>query len=233
MQSQLGVGYGNRAVFASQPVFVHEARGPEGLRSRKKVKTRRAIEDAALALFAAQGYDVTTVEQIADRAEVSTTTFFRYFPSKADVVLSEQGDHLPGLQRAIVERPTNESDLEAVRQALLAEWIVAIDTDRTARTSEAVASSPMLRGISYQIGLGWLDAVAHAVARRRGLDAPDLRCRLTARAGLAVFSASVDAWVVGGCVGDLAGEFDVAFGIMQDVCREPRRLRRLERGTGT
>ena len=89
-----------------------------GLRSRKKARTRVAIEDAALELFEERGYEATTVEEIAARAEVSTTTFFRYFPTKAEVLLSDHGEQLPALHRAIVERPSAESDLVAVQRAV-------------------------------------------------------------------------------------------------------------------
>ena len=65
---------------------------PDGLRERKKAKTRAAIRQHALRLFREQGYSATTIEQIADAAEVSPATFFRYFPTKEDVVLQDDLD---------------------------------------------------------------------------------------------------------------------------------------------
>src|SRR6516164_8846769 len=139
-------------MISAQIVYRPETEEPEGLRSRKKVKTRLAIEDAALALFDEQGYEATTVEEIAERAEVSTTTFFRYFPSKAEVLLSDHGEQLPALHTAIVGRPRIEDDLTAVRRAVQQEWVAAIDPDRTARKARIVESSDLLQGMSYHRG---------------------------------------------------------------------------------
>jgi AcrR family transcriptional regulator len=67
---------------------------PAGLRERKKAKTRASIREHALRLFREQGYGATTVEQIAEAAEVSPATFYRYFPTKEDVVLQDDMDVL-------------------------------------------------------------------------------------------------------------------------------------------
>jgi len=67
---------------------------PTGLRERKKIKTRLLIQQTALKLFRAQGYEETTVEQIAAAAEISVSTLFRYFPTKEDVALVDFYDDL-------------------------------------------------------------------------------------------------------------------------------------------
>jgi AcrR family transcriptional regulator len=189
-----------------------------GLRSRKKARTRVAIEDAALELCEARGYDATTVEEIAARAEVSTTTFFRYFPTKAEVVLSDHGEQLPALYDAIVDRPPSESDLVAVQRAVQQEWVAAIDAKRTARKAQVVATTPVLQGLSYQRGVRWLEVIADALARRRGLAAPDERCALATRVTLGVLAAAVEGWIAGGCRGDLDAAVERSFRAMTDLC---------------
>ena len=82
-----------------------------GLRERKKAKTRAAIREHALRLFRERGYSATTVEQIAAAAEVSPATFFRYFPTKEDVVLWDEYDAL--IWEMLDQRPGDESPLQA------------------------------------------------------------------------------------------------------------------------
>jgi AcrR family transcriptional regulator len=190
---------------------------PTGLRSLKKARSRVAIEDAALALFDEQGYDATTVEQVAAMAEVSPTTVFRYFPTKADLLLSDHGQHLPALAEAIVNRPADESDLVAIRRGLIQVWVQAIDPERTAHRARIVATSPTLQGLSFQLGSKWLGAIAGALARRRGLDQPDDRSQLAARVALAVHATAVFGWMMDGCRGDLTDAVDRAFELMADL----------------
>src|SRR5437016_6707742 len=89
-----------------------------GLRERKKAKTRAAIQQHALRLFREQGYDATTVEQIAAAAEISPSTFFRYFPTKEDVVLYDAFD--PLIFAAFAAQPAALSPIQALRGALRA-----------------------------------------------------------------------------------------------------------------
>ncbi|MDR6975689.1 AcrR family transcriptional regulator [Streptomyces sp. 3330] len=87
-----------------------------GLRERKKTKTREAIRTATYALVEEQGYDATTIDQIAERAEVSPSTVLRYFPTKEDIVLTgEQDPVLPALLRS---RPTDEPLADTMRYVM-------------------------------------------------------------------------------------------------------------------
>jgi AcrR family transcriptional regulator len=78
----------------------------KGLRERKKLKTRESIQREAMRLISKQGFEQTTVEQIAAAVEISPSTFFNYFPSKEDVVLYDAYD--PVIIELMSERPPGE-----------------------------------------------------------------------------------------------------------------------------
>ena len=85
-------------------------------RQRKKTATRDRIRAAALRLFGEQGYDATTVEQIAAAAGVSHMTFFRYFPAKEDVALSDSYD--PLIAALLEQTPASWPLIQRIRTAL-------------------------------------------------------------------------------------------------------------------
>ncbi|MEV5845206.1 TetR family transcriptional regulator [Streptomyces sp. NPDC051985] len=87
-----------------------------GLRERKKIKTREAIRSATYALVEEQGYDATTIEQIAERAEVSPSTVFRYFPTKEDIVLTDEYD--PLMVEELRSRPGDEPWPDSLRHVM-------------------------------------------------------------------------------------------------------------------
>src|ERR1700689_3096237 len=91
-----------------------------GLRERKKARTRASLREHALRLFREQGYQATTVEQIAAAAEVSPSTFFRYFPTKEDVVLQDDMD--TRMVEAFARQPLDLSPIGAVRGAMREAW---------------------------------------------------------------------------------------------------------------
>src|SRR4029450_11519761 len=90
---------------------------PISLRERKKARTRRALVEAALRLFAERGFEATTVADIADAADVSPRTFFTYFPAKEDVLFADAQDRIDRLQDALAKRAPDESFLDALRRA--------------------------------------------------------------------------------------------------------------------
>ena len=90
------------------------AAGETSLRERKKSATRQAIEDAAWALFAERGYEATSVNDIAARADVAPRTFFRYFPTKEAVLYGDLDDALERFADTFRGRPTDEPVLESL-----------------------------------------------------------------------------------------------------------------------
>ena len=88
-----------------------------GRRQRKKQRTRDALIGAAMELFAAKGYERTAVHEITDAVDVSERTFFRYFASKEDLVLSFVGDGATAFAEALAARPPQEEPLTAARHA--------------------------------------------------------------------------------------------------------------------
>jgi AcrR family transcriptional regulator len=127
-----------------------------GLRERKKAKTRATIRTEALRLFRRQGYHLTTVEQIAAAAEVSSATFFRYFPTKEDVVFHDDFTLLT-LQE-LKARPTCLSPVGAYRAAIAATFAALTPAERV-----AFAESSELAGIIPEVRSRALDRLAHTI----------------------------------------------------------------------
>ncbi|NGO67735.1 TetR/AcrR family transcriptional regulator [Streptomyces boncukensis] len=91
-----------------------------GLRARKKQRTYQAISDAAIALFLERGFDAVPVADIAEAAEVSKPTLFRYFPAKEDMALYRLADHEDEAARVVRERRPGQSPLAALEARFLA-----------------------------------------------------------------------------------------------------------------
>lgn len=205
---------------SGQVKFFRVVEPAEGLRSRKKAKTRMMIEDAALRLFADQGYEATTVEQIAAEVEISTTTFFRYFPSKADVVLCHQDANMPLLREVILAHPPGDSDLSAVQHAINEVWVPNADPLHSQRAGLAVATSPSLRGLYNDMSRNWLEGIAAALAERRGLREPDDEATITARVALGVFNEAVRAWGSSGYKVAVGTMVESAFATLRQLSAE-------------
>jgi AcrR family transcriptional regulator len=93
-----------------------------GRREEHKQRTRSALEEAAARLFEERGFAATTVRDIAAAAGVGERTFFRYFPSKEDLVLQQVRDLIPGVMARVRARPAGEAPLVALREAIVT-WL--------------------------------------------------------------------------------------------------------------
>ncbi|MEU6067185.1 MULTISPECIES: acyl-CoA-like ligand-binding transcription factor [Streptomyces] len=181
---------------------------PPGLRERKKQKTRERIRREAYRLFAEHGYEATTVDQIADAAEVSPSTFFRYFPTKEDVVLQDEYD--PALATALRARPADEPIVDAVLNSLkgpVGEMIERDRDDLLLRTRISF-TDPAIRARNVAEQERSERAIAEIIAERSGRDASDLEVKCAAAAIIAVFTTLVRHWVEGDGTEDLAALYE-------------------------
>jgi AcrR family transcriptional regulator len=177
---------------ASQPPL--GAPRPDGLRERKKARTRASLREHALRLFRDQGYTATTVEQIAAAAEVSPSTFFRYFPTKEDLVLQDDMD--TRLIEALEQQPPDLGAVAAVRAAtkqVFASYTAA-DVDVIRETARLTMTVPEVRARAMDEFARSIAVVAEAVARRAGRPADDLAVRTVAGAIIGVIMAITLPW---------------------------------------
>ena len=165
---------------------------PLGLRERKKIKTRLAIRREAFRLFDANGYAATTVEQIADAAEVSPSTFFRYFPSKESLLLADDLD--PLVLAAFKAQPPDLSPSQAIRRAYettmagLSPEQLEFESTR----QRLIFSIPELKAAMYDEYYRTVSVMAEALGDRIGRPAGDFEVRVFVGAMVGAMMAAYD-----------------------------------------
>jgi AcrR family transcriptional regulator len=163
-----------------------------GLRERKKIKTRQLIRREAFRLFEANGYAATTVEQIADAAEVSPSTFFRYFPSKESLLLADDLD--PLVLEAFKAQPPELSPSQAIRRAYkdvlthLSEEQLEFENTR----QRLLFSIPELKAALYDEYYRTVSVMAEAIGHRIGRPAGDFEVRVFVGAMVGAMMAAYD-----------------------------------------
>jgi AcrR family transcriptional regulator len=188
-----------------------------GLRERKKQKTRWAIQEHAMRLFAQQGYDETTVEQIAAAAEISPSTFFRYFKTKEDVVVQDRFDDL--IVELIQQAPAELSAMDTIRQTMhrLFDEIDNQELQQGFERSKLVLSHPQLRSRSLENGLFTINAMSGALAVHLGREPGDPRVRAFCGACLGSMVDSVFRWIeTGGDLAKLSELLDEGFDVVEN-----------------
>ena len=165
---------------------------PLGLRERKKIKTRQAIRRAAFRLIDENGYAATTVEQIAEAAEVSPSTFFRYFPSKESLLLADDLD--PLILAAFEAQPPDLSLIQAFRRSY--EAVMAhlpsnqLEFENTRQ--RLMFSIPELKAAMYDEYYRTVNVMAEAISRRIGRPASDFEVRVFVGALTGAMMAAYD-----------------------------------------
>jgi len=167
------------------------------LRERKKLRTRRALADAALRLFTQNGFDATTLEELAAEAEVSRSTFFRFFPAKEAAAIEAEAELWTAYGEALAARELSGPVLGELHQALAAA-VTGLGPDwdeRFVATRRLIAAEPALLKYVEHYRAGVKDQTAACLAGKLGLDAGDLRLHILAELTTTAFSLSGRDWV--------------------------------------
>lgn len=162
-----------------------------GLRERKKLRTRAVLIDAAMELCLNQGYEQTTVEQIAAAADVSPRTFSRYFPTKDAVFLTLIEDYAGEVAVELETVPPDVGPLEAIRQAhvgvltrVAGRTVGKLSTERIILMLRVINCSDTLKQASVEFRH---DVTEVVIAKRMGVNLDDRRARLVS----VIFSATI------------------------------------------
>jgi AcrR family transcriptional regulator len=190
-----------------------------GLRERKKARTREAIIDAALDLFERNGYDNTTIEEIAAAADVSPRTFFRYFDSKLELIMARAGSKRSDLGPLVAERPAGESLLDSLREILRSQLDAQMGDPLVLREMQVMLSTPSLRNMAREHFYEEEAGLAVMVARRLGLEEDDLTAHVIAGMIASALWATINCWIAEGAdVDRLWPMLDETFDILAQGC---------------
>ncbi|MFE3879392.1 TetR/AcrR family transcriptional regulator [Kitasatospora sp. NPDC059146] len=188
---------------------------PLSLRERKKLKTRQTVRREAYRLFAEQGYENTTVEQIAAAAEVSPSTLFRYFATKEDLVLTDEYD--PAMIAALLARPADEPFLRSCREALIGLIRALLQHERQELLTRMrlVTEVPALRAGLFRTGNSPHELYLSVLTRRAGAEHPTYEMRVTAAAIGAATAEAVLQWAAQDGREDIADLVDRTFALLE------------------
>jgi AcrR family transcriptional regulator len=161
-----------------------------GRRERKKLRTRALIQQEAQGLLLEKGFEATTIEEIAEAADIAPSTFFNYFPTKEDVVLQDDLD--PVLLEAINVEPAGLGPIAVLRKAIHKVFSQLTPEQNTIfqRRLGLLASNPTLRAAFLNQSASQLDEIVALVAQRAGRSSDDFAVRTLAGALLGVMMAT-------------------------------------------
>jgi AcrR family transcriptional regulator len=192
-----------------------------GRRERKKAATRRALGEAAMRLFLERGFDDVTVREIAEVADVSTTTLMNYFPTKEALVFDLDEEIERSLVAAVAERPPNISAPEALRRYMRARAERAVSGSHASKFMELVLTTPALSDHWRKMWLRHEDALARVLAEEFKQADGDLRCQALAHFALEAFTLATQST-------DAIPMIDAAFDILEHgwpLAEEPANVR--------
>jgi AcrR family transcriptional regulator len=171
-------------------------RSAPSLRERKKAKTKGLLESIALDLFERKGFEEATVAEIADAADVSPRTLFRYYPHKVDLVFAAAEEFRKQLRESLVGRPRTERSFEALKNALLEfSHYVEEERERVRRGMRLVATSASLRKREAEEVRALTTMLVDTIAEREGAAEPALEHLTIALLTLGCATAAFETWL--------------------------------------
>jgi AcrR family transcriptional regulator len=185
---------------------------PGSLRARKAARTREAIVAAAVTLFDEQGYDRTSVAQIAARADIGERTFFRYFADKEEVLFGDDDELLEVIDAELAPATPGEAPATAAVRAArsvaarLAEWAALLPA-----RERVIAATPALQARSLLKHARCAAVAAQALAGRYGM--PAERAVVLARVVQTCAVAAYEQWCAEPDGGGLPARLDQAFAV--------------------
>ncbi|MCU1374903.1 MAG: bm3R1 2 [Actinomycetia bacterium] len=170
---------------------------PSGRRATNKRRTRDALEQAAFELFLRDGYDATSVTDIAAAVHVSQRTFFRYFTTKDDVVFCGLDDDVERFVRILRDALRSDTPSWADLSAGIVAFGETYEASRSTHLlrAELVLRTPVLHGRAGRIQAEWRNRAVEVLAARYGLPIADWDIQLLASLTMAVLGAAVIEWI--------------------------------------
>jgi AcrR family transcriptional regulator len=168
-----------------------------GRRAQQKASTRAAITVAAQRLIGKRGFDAVTVGDIAEAADVSHRTFYRYFPSKEAALLADFKDFLDDFVALVAARPPDEHPVDSLLHTLdTIASAMPVDADAFNWIYELVEGEPALGGVQHRLLVEAQDRLTSLFARKLDVSPLALEPRLFASGATAAYQAAVRTWVV-------------------------------------
>lgn len=198
----------------------NDGNGSLGLRERKKLETRQRLETEAIRLFSEQGYDETTVEEIAAAANVSPRTFFRYFATKEDVVMSRGVEAITEPDRHLHDSfgPADRVRDLLVRSVEARVGGLGWDRQTMIDRYRLLLSSSALAHQAFQMQQQFEETLTEAIAVEMGVDpSEDWRPRLVSGAVFGLYRQAALDWLEHDHDHSLAEHFDRALDVLDDI----------------
>ena len=167
-----------------------------GARERNRLRTRADIVRASVPLFESQGYEGTTVDEIAEAADVSPATFFRHFAAKEDLLFAESEELTAALTDIVAGRSNPAQTLDALADpfARYATAVLAQDSAELWRMTRLVMTTPTLEARSLRHRLRWERAVSLQFAQENGRNTPTLADAVTATVAVSCLASALRFW---------------------------------------